>query len=153
MKISIILLFFSCAIASICSAQKVTFSYDQAGNQQTRTWICVNCRPASASKPDVTEIVLESANKGDSTKIAKRKIIASPNPFVETLHLDWETEQGISVQNVKVFTIQGNRVHDLKPSPGQNSVTMPFQQLPIGTYILDITFSDKRKETIKIIKK
>lgn len=134
-------------------AQKVTFNYDPAGNQQTRAYICVNCRPMAATKPEVTEIKLESPKGGDTTKIARRKIIASPNPLVETLNLDWETEEGITVKNVKVYTIQGNRVHEVNPSPSQKSTSMQFQHLPVGTYILDITFSDRRKETVKIIKK
>lgn len=152
MKQLITLLGVLCAFASEIHAQKLTFGYDQAGNQQRRTWICVNCRQASAAQPQVTEIVLETAMNSDSTKNFKRKIIASPNPTVETLNLYWETEKDVWVQNVKVYTVQGTRVHELNPLPDEKSVSMPFQHLPVGTYILDITFSDRRKETIKIIK-
>lgn len=153
MKRTLTLFVLSSLFCYFAHAQKVTFSYDQAGNQQTRAYVCVNCRPTTAAKPEVTEIKLETSKGGDTTKIARRKIIASPNPLVETLHLDWETEEGITVTNVKVYTIQGNRVHEVNPSPSQKSTSMQFQHLPVGTYILDITFSDRRKETIKIIKK
>lgn len=153
MKLTLTLLGVLCLFEFTAQAQKVIFSYDAAGNQQSRTWICVNCRPATGSKPEVTEIVLESVKKDDGTKIAKRKIIASPNPLVETLNLDWETEEGISIKNVKVYTIQGSRVHEISPTSQQKNASMQFQHLPVGTYILDITFSDKRKETIKVIKK
>ncbi len=151
MKLTLTLLGLLCLVGLNSQAQKVTFSYDAAGNQQSRTYICINCTPATASKPDVTEIVLTSTKKEDA-KTFKRKIIASPNPLIETLNLDWETEEGISVKNVKVFTVQGNRVHEVNPSVNDRSTSMKFQHLPVGTYILDITFSDKRKETIKVIK-
>lgn len=153
MKRTLSLIAFLCLVGSSLLAQKVIFSYDASGNQQSRQWVCINCMPSTGtSKPEITEVVLQSVNKDDGTKITKRKIIASPNPLVETLNLDWETEEGISVKNVKVFTVQGNRVHEVSPTPSQKSTSMRFQHLPVGTYILDITFSDKRKETIKVIK-
>lgn len=153
MKQILTMLALFCAFAYKTYAQKLTFSYDQAGNQQNRTWICVNCMPISASKPDVTEILREIVKKGDSVKIATRKIIASPNPTVETLNINWETEQNVSVKQIKAYTIQGSKVHELHPLPSEKSVSFRFQHLPVGTYILEITFSDRSKEIIKIIKK
>ena len=42
-------------------AQKLTFSYDNAGNQTTRTWVCVNCTPPGGvgSSPENAPLKVE----------------------------------------------------------------------------------------------
>ncbi len=139
-------------------AQQLNFSYDEAGNQTKREWVCINCplpRNAVASSSETSIPVKVEMKLADTAKrtVVKRTIIASPNPLLENLNVNWETESGISVKSISVFAINGMRTHEVKPSPNQNGVTLPFQQLATGMYILYITFSDQRKESIKVIKK
>lgn len=137
-------------------SQQLTFSYDDAGNQTERKWVCINCTSGKSAGSTLMDAplkldvkVLDTAKK----TLVKRTIIASPNPLVETLNVNWQTEDGVSVKNIMVFNINGIRTHELNLKPNQNSVTLPFQHLATGAYILYITFSDQRKESIKLIKK
>lgn len=137
-------------------SQQLTFSYDAAGNQTERKWVCVNCTNSNSSNAAMESAPLKLAVKVlDTVKkvTVNRNIIASPNPLVETLNVNWQTEVGVSVKSIMVFNINGIRTHELNPKPNQSSVTLPFQHLATGTYILYVTFSDQRKESIKVIKK
>lgn len=137
------------------TAQQLNFSYDQAGNQTTRQWVCVNCRPNGTAATAETKPLELNVKLIDSVKqqIIKRTITASPNPFLENLNLNWQLEEGVSVKNVAVFSVSGVKMHEANPSPQQNNVVFPFQNLASGMYILYITFSDNRRESIKVIKK
>lgn len=139
-------------------AQKLIFSYDAAGNQTERRWVCIGCRPsgssttASTSESTALKFAVKVIDTAKQISV-KRTITASPNPFLENLNVTWEVEKDITVKSISVFTVTGIKTHEVNPSPKQNNVTIPFQRLATGMYLLYITFSDQRKESIKVIKK
>lgn len=138
-------------------SQQLTFSYDAAGNQTERKWVCINCpvprgTAVTSASGMLTKVEMKLADTAKRT-IVKRTITASPNPFLENLNVNWETESGISVKNISVFTVNGIKVEEANPAPNQHHITIPFQHLATGMYILYVTFSDQRKESIKVIKK
>lgn len=144
-------------LATKTYAQQLNFSYDAAGNQTKREWVCVNCRPsgnAIASTAESMPLKLEVKTLDTAKRtLVKRTITASPNPFLENLNVNWETESGITVKNISVFSIGGIKMSEVYPGQNQNNVTIPFLRFATGMYILYITFSDNRKESIKVIKK
>ncbi|RZL44864.1 MAG: T9SS type A sorting domain-containing protein [Pedobacter sp.] len=143
-------------ISTTTYAQKLTFSYDAAGNQTARTWVCVNCTGTggTASAPESAPLKLDVKVLDTAKRITvKRTITASPNPFLENLNVNWEVEKDITVKSIAVFTVNGIKTHEVNPGPNLKSVNIPFQNLAIGMYVLYITFSDNRKESIKVIKK
>ena len=140
----------------MANAQQLNFSYDAAGNQTERKWICVNCRPSgsTASTAETTPLKVDVKLLDTAKNITiKRTITASPNPFLENLNVSWQVESGVSVKNITVFNISGMKMTDVDPVPSQNTITIPFQRFATGMYIVYITFSDQRKESIKVIKK
>jgi hypothetical protein len=153
--------FYCLVIALLCmqinaKAQQLVFSYDLAGNQISRQWICVNCPLPRTAEKIAESIPLKIETKLiDSAKQVtyKRTVTASPNPFLENLNVTWQVENEISVKNITVFNISGMKMVEVNPLPNYNNLTIPFQRFATGMYILYITFSDQTKESIKVIKK
>ncbi|RYF09247.1 MAG: hypothetical protein EOO42_24130 [Flavobacteriales bacterium] len=49
-------------LSANASAQQLNFTYDQAGNQTTRQWVCVNCRPGGTAAASWFKLVLAQAS-------------------------------------------------------------------------------------------
>ncbi|WP_410221844.1 T9SS type A sorting domain-containing protein [Pedobacter sp.] len=153
MKFKILsLLFFLATIGFKGFAQQLSFTYDAAGNQTQRQWICINCRPGT-SQSNTEPLVMEIKNHdSDKQQLKMTKIIASPNPFKEVLNLSWQSNEKIYVKEISIYTVTGVKTHDLKPTPAQQELAVPFSHMPVGTYIVYIVLSNQKRETFKVIK-
>lgn len=146
------LFFFLATIGFKGFAQQLSFTYDAAGNQTQRQWICINCRPGtsqSSTQPLVMEI---KSQESDKQQLKMTKIIASPNPFKEILNLSWQSNEQVYVKEIGIYTITGIKTHDLKPGPSQQELSVPFSHMPVGTYIVSVILSNQKRETFKVIK-
>lgn len=149
-----------CLISSVilscitkAGAQELAFDYDAAGNQITRTWICVNCttftQPLFAKQQGV--VVFQGSAAVNSSE--DRKLTAYPNPLVETLNLKWGNPK-YPIKAVDVSTINGTRVYtQTYPTVDeQMQVTVPFgKQIP-GMYLVRVTYSDGKQEVVRVVK-
>ncbi|MFC3199507.1 hypothetical protein ACFOET_17955 [Parapedobacter deserti] len=83
MKTSITLIFnILFSSIAIAQTQKLTFAFDAAGNQTTRTWVCVNC-------PTSVELVLPDSTSGQNDSIGNA--MNSSLPFRFTVDVASET--------------------------------------------------------------
>jgi hypothetical protein len=134
---------------------ELTFDYDEAGNQTTRTWICVNCTTPFVSAPFFAKqqgvVVFQGSTTVNSSE--ERKLTAYPNPLVEVLNLKWQNTK-YPIKAVDVSTINGTKVYS-QTYPiveEQSQVSIPFgKQIP-GLYLVRVTYSDGKQEVVRVIK-
>ena len=71
-----------------------------------------------------------------------------PNPFQEELQI---ASKELSITQIQLYDLTGKLIQEEKVN-NQNSFTLKTNSLPSGSYLITI-FSDKGKETHKVIKK
>ncbi len=150
---TILFIFFNfCGI----SAQELSFSYDAAGNQIVRQWICVNCPTGQAAAlPSGELIALDKALLGpeaDAASTATRSLKAYPNPVTENLRVEWSASEGVFIKSLEVFSLNGTRLFNETYRNGHNDASISFLRMIPGVYVLRAIYSDGKKENVKIIK-
>ena len=77
-----------------------------------------------------------------------------PNPVVDIATLEINTAQANSKVFVNITNMQGSIVYKNELTPPQNSIKdkINMSTLSKGTYAVTVYFSDKEKQTIKVIK-
>ncbi|WP_268225628.1 T9SS type A sorting domain-containing protein [Sinomicrobium oceani] len=153
---SCFLFFFSFAFYT-AGAQEITFTYDAAGNQTNRQWVCVNCRTSedlakAATLEEASEIpeALQEVAMTDEETLA-RPLTLYPNPVSSTLYVDWEGD--FPVREVQLYGNTGTLVNKNAVAKSQSQAELQFGMLPIGVYVMVVVYEDGHKETRKIIKK
>jgi hypothetical protein len=147
----------ACSILLCCiiktHAQELSFDYDAAGNQTTRTWICVNCTTYSAPLFAKQQGVIVFQGSTPVNTSEDRKLTAYPNPLVETLNLKWENVK-YPIKSVDVSTINGTRVYSESYNyvEGQMQVSVPFSKQIPGMYLVRVTYSDGKQEVVRVVK-
>jgi YD repeat-containing protein len=113
--------------ANYSNGKAIVYSYDQLGNR-------------------LSEIKTSNLSVEDFEN--SKSFTLFPNPFQEELNIS-SKEQNIS--QVQLYDITGKLIQEEKVN-NQNSFTLKTNDLPIGTYLVNI-ITDKGKETYKVIKK
>ncbi|MGS2741702.1 T9SS type A sorting domain-containing protein [Sinomicrobium sp. M5D2P17] len=150
-------LFFFAFAFYMADAQEITFTYDAAGNQTNRKWVCVNCKTAedlakAAKMEEAAETPeeLQEVAMTDEETLA-RPLTLYPNPVSSTLYVDWEGD--FPVREVQIYGNIGNLVNKNAVAKSQTQAELQFGMLPIGVYVMVVIYEDGHKETRKIIKK
>jgi hypothetical protein len=145
-KYLFIVLFVLCFSAN--AQTKLTFSYDAAGNQISRT-LCINC--VSKAVEEIKEI--EAITQDDLLQFSDKDIISYyPNPVKEELYLQWQLINENYVTSVQLYSVTGQVLRTYQPNKQDNNLTLPFQQYPSGIYIVLMSYKDGGEKSIKIIK-
>jgi hypothetical protein len=154
-------------IGTFTNAQnKIALQYDVAGNQTSRTLICINCPPEKEENPkDIEEVEeTEEPKEEEETKEEIEESIVEtpfqdaaisyyPNPLKEELFIEWrEISEGNYVTTVTVYSLSGQSVKKQPVDKGANSLTLPFREYPAGVYIVLISYRNGDERTIKIMK-
>ena len=126
-------------------AQQLSFQYDNAGNQIVREWICVNC-------PRISSVDTYDQQLLNTDHLKDHKLSAYPNPLTEVLYVKWWNEDDVSLTSIEVYSLNGTRLFYEKFSSQQNQTSISFLNLAAGTYILRALYSNKKLETLKLIK-
>ena len=128
-------------------AQTISFDYDTAGNQTTRT-LCLLCQ---SKKGDTKEIV--ALTEEDMQKFYPEDVISYyPNPVKEELYLKWELINDNYVSSIKVYDLNGRMIDSYTNLDNNNNQNVFFQRFPNGIYIVVLVYSNKEEKSIKIIK-
>jgi hypothetical protein len=133
---------------------ELSFDYDAAGNQTTRTWICVNCTTYTLAPffaQQLGTVVIKASVPVNTSE--ERKLTAYPNPLIETLNLKWENPK-YPIKSVDISTINGTRVFSQTYPIGeeQNQVSVPFSRQIPGMYLVKVTYSDGKQEIVRVVK-
>ncbi|WP_264564393.1 T9SS type A sorting domain-containing protein [Flavobacterium sp. N3904] len=142
------LLLFLCGIW--CHSQQLSFGYDNAGNQKSRSLCIIGC---IGKKSDVKPKEIEALVPDDLQKFFPEDDISYyPNPVREELYLKWELVDGNHVKVLQVYNFNGQLLRSYSQSDQNNSQTIPFQIYPVGAYLIVLEYSSGDQKTIKIIK-
>jgi len=132
----------------LLNAQNITFSYDLAGNQITRT-LCVNCN----SKPAKEIKEISALQEEDLLQFSPEDQVSYyPNPVREELYLSWQTSSDRYVSAIEVFTVTGQVMLNYQGSSRSNNYKLAFQNYPSGIYLILLSYNNGEEKTIKIIK-
>lgn len=143
------LLLFSVLLSNyLLNAQNLTFGYDLAGNQTSRT-LCVNCNAKPAR--EVKEI--SELQQDDLLKFSPEETFSYyPNPVREELYLSWQATSDKYITSVRVYSISGQLILNYGVSALVNSFNIAFQNYPSGIYMVMLNYSNGEEKSIKIIK-
>lgn len=89
----------------------------------------------------------------DGSPLSSKAVSAYPNPFSNTINLDFELKKNSAVQ-VKLFSLDGKLVFSnaaQQLAAGTYTIPLQPQQLPGGTYVLQLV-TGKKINTIKVIR-
>lgn len=128
--------------------QKLTFSYDNAGNQISRV-LCINCQSKPANELKEIEALVED----DLLKFSSEDFISYyPNPVREELYLKWELANDNTVSSIQVYAMNGQLLKTFYKTENINAQNIAFQDYPVGVYLVALIYTTGEQKTIKIIK-
>lgn len=133
---------------------ELSFNYDEAGNQTTRTWICIGCTTPYAPATLVSKYMPSGTVTPPSTnKIADRKLLAFPNPLREQLTLKWDNTS-YYIKAIEVSTIAGASVFNqsYNYTEGVTEITVPFSKQIPGLYFIRVLYSDGKQDLVRVVK-
>ncbi|MEO8237474.1 MAG: T9SS type A sorting domain-containing protein [Flavobacterium sp.] len=129
--------------------QKLTFSYDTAGNQINRTLCLSGCTGKPAKEVKEIEALVEE----DMEKFYPEDAISYyPNPVKEELYLKWELIGSNTVTSIQIYNLNGQLVKSYSNLEKENAENIPFQSYPTGIYAVVLFYSNNEQKSIKIIK-
>ena len=136
-----------------CHGQdRITFSYDNAGNQIQRN-LCLNCPPGTAKTANVKPKEITALKDEDLQKFFPEDVISYyPNPVKEELYLKWELKDQNLVNSIQVYGLSGQLLKSYSGLEKTNTQNIPFQEYPSGVYAVVLFYSDGEQKSIKIIK-
>jgi len=138
---------------------KIALHYDIAGNQISRTLICINCPPVNEEIPkgsgenEKSEENEETKDNNVENPSQDAVISYYPNPVKEELFIEWrEVDKEDYVKTVAVYSLSGQAVKTQAVPNGASSLTLPFKEYPAGVYIVLISYRNGDEKKIKIMK-
>ena len=129
--------------------QKLSFDYDQAGNQIQRWW-CSSCHAKTSEETpkEIADLKQEDLRKFFPTDV----ISYYPNPVKEQLYLKWELTNDNKVTSIQLYSLGGQLLKETSKLESTNNQTMSFQNYPQGIYTLLLVYTNGEQKSIKIIK-
>ena len=150
MKNYLLLLFVGFSFFAKAQApDKITFEYDDAGNQTSRE-LCIGCTKAgkTAAPKEIAALKEE-----DLQKFSPEDVISYyPNPVKEELYLKWELIEGKTVSSIDLYDLNGRTLKTYNNLDKTNNLNIPFFDYPRGTYLVILVYNDGEQKTIKIVK-
>lgn len=150
MKHTLQLLILFLLLATTATAQKITYSYDNAGNRIVRRVVILQNKAAFVASNN------KMAGGGIDSKmlfteqLGSRKITIYPNPTRGRLAVEIEGIPNKSNIKAQLFNIKGALLKQL-PITANSKTPVDMQRLNAGTYLL-VLFIDDERLTYKVIK-
>lgn len=145
-----ILFYLLLLICFAVNGQKLSFDYDQAGNQ-TKRWWCTICHDKTSNQTPKDVAVLEDA---DFQKfLPEDEFSYYPNPVKEELYLKWPLKEDKKVKNISVYNLNGQLIKQYNHLETQQFQNIPFSNFPVATYILVLEYTNGEQKSINILKK
>ncbi|GAA4762829.1 MULTISPECIES: T9SS type A sorting domain-containing protein [Flavobacterium] len=137
-------------LSLFCYSQqdKISFTYDNAGNQIKREY-CPSC-PAKTNNivKEVSEIVEQDLLKF----YPEDEISYYPNPVKELLFLKWDVSDSKKVRAINIYSLNGQLIKAYNNLESKNEFVIQFQELPQNVYSINLSYTDGDNKSIKIIK-
>lgn len=150
MKNYLLLLLLGLSLIAKAQDNKITFDYDNAGNQIKRE-LCLSCTKANYKTKAPKEII--ALKEEDLQKFSPEDIISYyPNPVKEELYLKWELVTDKTVTDIQLYDLNGRVLKTYNNLEKNNTLNIPFLNYPKGTYLVVLVYNDGEQKTIKIVK-
>lgn len=150
MKKYLLLLFLGFSLFAEAQDNKITFDYDNAGNQIRRE-LCLSCNKANSKTSGPKEVA--AIQEEDLQKFSSEDVISYyPNPVKEELYLKWELVIDKSVATIYLYDLNGRVLQKYNNLEKTNALNIPFFNYPTGTYLVVLVYNDGEQKTIKIVK-
>ncbi|RTZ03568.1 T9SS type A sorting domain-containing protein [Flavobacterium bomense] len=128
---------------------KITFSYDNAGNQTQRS-LCFGCLSKNSTTAPKK---IKALTQDDLQKFFPEDLISYyPNPVKEELYLKWEPLVDNLVTSIQVYGLNGQTLKSYSGLEKSNTLNIPFQSYSTGIYTVLLFYSNGEQKSIKIIK-
>jgi hypothetical protein len=128
---------------------KVTFTYDNAGNQVIREVVFIK----SALKTNSTKANIAAANEPELKPFFPGDELSYyPNPVKEELYLKWGLINDNEVSAIQVFSLSGRLLQTYTSFSSDRSHQISFQVYPAGVYMVILNYKDGVQKSIKIVK-
>lgn len=151
-KILLFCLLFTTVNAFSQTVPRLHFNYDSAGNQIKRY---LNMQSTYEKNSDSTKAFKETADlkEDDLLKFSQEDFLSYyPNPVKEQLYLKWELQNEVQVSHLTIFTLAGQQLRTITNLEKVNNTTVPFSDLPSGTYLILLYYTSGKQESITILK-
>jgi len=122
----------------------IHFAYDNAGNQIKRSFAI------SKSANQIAEVA-ETFVEEKQEEISLLEYY--PNPVENNLTITWAKSINSNVTSVFVFNMSGKLIKNFSPSQKGQELILSFHDVATGVYIINITFSNGKQDSFKILKK
>ncbi|TGV02134.1 T9SS type A sorting domain-containing protein [Flavivirga rizhaonensis] len=153
-----LLLVFSALVVSFSYAQdyKITFSYDNAGNQIQRNRVCLTCKSSETKETvtDSTAVIAETPKEDIEDNLLEEgsRITAYPNPVTDILQVEW-TPTEKKVDQIMLFSFDNKQIFHKQVNHRLTSLDLDFSRYPSGTYIVLVLYNNNTKQSFKVIKR
>jgi hypothetical protein len=145
-----LLLLLTSFMYNVQAQDRITFTYDNAGNQIQRS-LCLNCMSSKVKNTKPKEVA--DIKEQDLQKFFPEDVISYyPNPVKEELYVKWEFKDENLVNSIQLYGLNGQLLKSYSGLDKTNTQNIPFQSYPSGVYIIVLLYSNGEHKNIKIIK-
>jgi len=131
-----------------CTAQeRVTFTYDTAGNQTRREIICITCTDPGGRYTANTAIPDNFKQSNEYEEISYY-----PNPVLEQLYIKWLSNELSYPTSLEVYSMSGQIVKSKSIIRESTDVTIEFQNLAQGFYSVVLLYNNGESKILKVVK-
>ena len=136
-------------LMSNAQTQKLSFDYDDAGNQIQRKW-CSSCHSKTSGElpKEIADLKQEDLQKFFPADV----ISYYPNPVKEQLYLKWELINDNKVTSIQLYSLSGQLLKEILKLESTDNHNMTFGSYPNGIYTLLLVYTNGEQKSIKIIK-
>ncbi len=136
------------ASLSLYAQKRITFDYDNSGNQIERT-ICVNCGARLANDSIRANQEVEKVQK----EFKDNGISYFPNPVMEQLTIRWVNSEDIFIDRLEIISMSGQLVNVYSNLKNNESQLVDFRTVAQGIYNVILWQNNGKKKTVKIVKR
>lgn len=122
--ILLFVLFATSLLNSQTHAQTLNFTFDAAGNQSQRLWVCIGCLMTD-------EPTAAALRTGPDTFLRLRA-----DAQTKELRLAWENPERGALQKIQVINSEGKSVFLREFKDADRDAKIAFKALPAGEYLL-----------------
>lgn len=136
------------------SQNKLSFTYDAAGNQTQRELICVSCTtPAARPGPSGVDAQTENEEEKLTQSAEYEEISYYPNPVQEQLYIKWYSNENVYVTSLQVYAMSGQLITTQNNLNSKNTAIVEFQNVTEGMYNVILIYNNGETKILKVIKK